>query len=835
MEAGMNSNQQRFCSVWLGSAILFIGMARAADTLPGTAAIPWPEPDLSARLMDGAHVFVERKIGEARDKRARHWNHDFTSPEGYERSVAPNRERFRKMIGVVDARVVPVPMEIFGEAGSTKASDVARMAKASDGVIVGNPALLDEPAKSEMRPGLVAETDAFRIWQVRWPVLDRVWSEGLMLEPIKTEAPSRIKLGAEAENLLREKPRHVIMVPDATETPEQLAGVAEGDPGRREFVRRLVTQGFTVIIPTILDRELYLDRPGLEDKLKKAEISHREWIYRQAFHLGRHIIGYEVQKVLAAVDWIELTAPGGTIGVAGWGDGGQLAFYAGACDTRITATLVGGYFQSRERIWAEPIDRNLFGFLNEFGDAEISSLFPPRALLIDDRPGGQITTPKGEFAHLPDLEFTHFGMTGQKWSFPFANRASVLLTDSLSWRFFTEPASSVENPLGYLQNGLSANVDLSVMEDLRAKFSPKTRRDRLFAQMEDHTQQLIRDADRVRDEWFLFQAEPKLRPGGWSTEKAHPTLDPANFIEKAKAYREIFAKEAMGSFDEPLAQPNPRSRKVAETEKWTAWDVVLDVYHDLFAWGTLVLPKDLKADEKRPVVVCQHGRNGLPRDTINASNPAYNDFAAKLAERGFITFAPHNLYRGEDRYRWLDRKANAIGCTLFSFIIPSHRQILDWLKTQPNVDPARIAFYGLSYGGETAMRVPPLLEDYAVTICSGDFNQWTRKVAATDFPNGFMPSIEWEMPYWNLGNTFDYSEMAALIFPRPFMVERGHHDRVSTDAWVAHEYAKVRWLYAQFGMADRTAIEFFQGGHSINGQGSFDFLHKHLNWPVPGN
>src|SRR5262245_8559306 len=30
-------------------------------------------------------------------------------------------------------------------------------------------------------------------------------------------------------------------------------------------------------------------------------------------------------------------------------------------------------------------------------------------------------------------------------------------------------------------------------------------------------------------------------------------------------------------------------------------------------------------------------------------------------------------------------------------------------------------------------------------------------------------------------------------------------------------------LYAQLGLADRTEIEFFQGGHSINGEGAFDF------------
>ncbi len=89
------------------------------------------------------------------------------------------------------------------------------------------------------------------------------------------------------------------------------------------------------------------------------------------------------------------------------------------------------------------------------------------------------------------------------------------------------------------------------------------------------------------------------------------------------------------------------------------------------------------------------------------------------------------------------------------------------------------------------------------------------------------------MPYFNMGNTFDYAEMAYLIFPRPFMVERGHHDHVSEDRLVAYEYAKVRWLYVQFGLSDRTQMEYFNGGHTINGQGTFGFLCKHLDWPCP--
>jgi hypothetical protein len=75
--------------------------------------------------------------------------------------------------------------------------------------------------------------------------------------------------------------------------------------------------------------------------------------------------------------------------------------------------------------------------------------------------------------------------------------------------------------------------------------------------------------------------------------------------------------------------------------------------------------------------------------------------------------------------------------------------------------------------------------------------------------------------------------MAALIAPRPFMVERGHDDGVGLDEYVAFEYAKVRRLYARLGLADRTAIEFFSGGHEINGKGTFAFLHRHLKWPEP--
>lgn len=156
---------------------------------------------------------------------------------------------------------------------------------------------------------------------------------------------------------------------------------------------------------------------------------------------------------------------------------------------------------------------------------------------------------------------------------------------------------------------------------------------------------------------------------------------------------------------------------------------------------------------------------------------------------------------------------------------------MNWLSSLPNVDPNRIAFYGLSYGGKTAMRVPALVPQYCLSICSGDFNEWIWKNATLDWEGSYVGTGEYEIFEFNLGNTFSYAEMAALICPRPFMVERGHHDGVGLDEWVAHEYAKVRLLYSDLKIPDQTTIEFFDGPHEIHGVGTFDFLHQKLKWP----
>jgi hypothetical protein len=60
--------------------------AQQLHTLPGTEPLTW-QGDLSERMMDGAHRFVERKLDESLDSRQQYWRRDFSTRQAYERSV----------------------------------------------------------------------------------------------------------------------------------------------------------------------------------------------------------------------------------------------------------------------------------------------------------------------------------------------------------------------------------------------------------------------------------------------------------------------------------------------------------------------------------------------------------------------------------------------------------------------------------------------------------------------------------------------------------------------------------------------------------------------------
>ena len=508
-----------------------------SSPLPGTQLLTWDD-DLSERMMDGAHRYVQRKITESLQNRKQFWHRDFSSRAAYEKSVEPNRAYFRHIVGAVDERV-PVTMERFGD---------------------------------ELNPAQVAETDGYRIHQVFWPVFERVRGEGLLLEP---KTPPR---------------GYVVALPDADQTPEQLAGLTAGIEPVSQFARRLVENGFSVIVPVLVDRT---SRWSGHPDIHMTDQTHREWIYRQAFHMGRHIIGYEVQKVLAAVDWFKRQSSEARVGVAGYGEGGLIAFYAAALDTRIDAALVSGYFDSRQGVWSEPIYRNVWALLTQFGDAEVATLIAPRGFVVEYSKFPKAANQKGDL-RTPDFqtvrnEFFRIESLLEPGFFP---NQFIFDVETHAVDFGSPLAVKTFAQMLEVQAGLTLSDTLP--QDQRRSFSPDDRQKRQVKDLENHTQWLVRESEHVRERWFLYKVMPELADETWSMELRHPTFPPAKFIQGARWYRHYFSEEVLGKFQEPLLAPNPRTRQIYDKPKWTGHEVVLDVWPEVFAWGILLLPKDLK-------------------------------------------------------------------------------------------------------------------------------------------------------------------------------------------------------------------------------------------------
>lgn len=720
-------------------------------------------------IIDGVRTFYENRIPEIKARRELYWDRDTSSAEAYNVSVAPNRDRFRSILGAVDERV-PVFMEKLNK---------------------------------------VAETENYTIYEVQWPVLKEIIPGPPLQDWPELDVPHKV-FGEGLYLEVKGKPKgYTIAVPDADQQPEELAGLISTAEGNSDFARHLAENGYNVVIPVIIDRTNRWSRG--------TDRSSRSWIYSQGHEMGRTVAGYEIQKLEALVDWFE--EQGGNnanIGIAGYGEGGLLAFYTAALDTRIDAALVSGYFAPRERIWEEPIYRNVWGLLHEFGDAELASLIAPRSLIV-------------EYSKVPEYDSEQnsgkkIEPPGKLWTHPFSEvekefkRIGKLTGKQIGERTLLNNEDQKEAPycayntMNHFMKQLGHTDPVALTTDLPVKLRQNVntteRMGRMVEQMVGHTQLLLRNSEYVRKKF---------------TET----------IDDQEQLRHFFNHELAGYVDNDFLPLNARTKLFDDQPDYVCYDVVLDVLPNVSLWGIISIPKDIKKGEKRPVIVLQHGRGGMPTTALN-EGAGYFSAGRKLTERGFIVFTPFGNWTGETRFRWIDRIAKPVKAGQWSTVGRQHQQLIRWLSVLPFVDTSRIALYGKSIGGQTASIIASMLPEYALSINCAYFNESARKESSIYFPASFVYHVDSEMPMWNRGHTLEYAEMANyLIYPRPFMVEHGKQDGIAPPGWVEHEYEKVKRYYEKMGKGELTVLDLHEGGHIINEVVSFPFLHKYLNWPLP--
>ncbi|MBM3763562.1 MAG: hypothetical protein FJW36_25430 [Acidobacteria bacterium] len=301
----------------------------------------------------------------------------------------------------------------------------------------------------------------------------------------------------------------------------------------------------------------------------------------------------------------------------------------------------------------------------------------------------------------------------------------------------------------------------------------------------------------------------------------------------ARAVARRWHEEVVGELPRYTAAFRPRERTVVEDTGWTGLSITIDALPGVVAQGVMLKPKGLREFERRPLVIVQHGLMGSPQSLFHqpsdtADYRTYRNFAERLVAAGFIVFCPQNPYSGE--FRHLQLLANPRGLSLFSFVEAQYRRTLDYLSTLPFVDSKRIVYYGLSYGGATALRVPVFDSRFRGIVCGGNFNEWIRKLISPELPYSYVHTKEYEIYEWNMANIASHAELAALgsmlhSKPIPFLVERGHRDKVGTDEWVVYEFERLKgYVKAPFNRR----LAFFDGEHRTDGAAAIPFLKEVL-------
>ena len=161
-----------------------------AEPLAGTKPLVIDRP-LDEVMVDGIDRFALREIAASVDRRETLWSRDFSSPEAYDKSVAPNREHLRTILGVVDPRVEAKALEMVA---------------------------------TNFQSALVARGPHYNVLAVRWPVLDGVTAEGLLLQP--GDSPVA----------------RVVVLPDADWTPEMIVGLTQGVAEESQIARHFTAR-----------------------------------------------------------------------------------------------------------------------------------------------------------------------------------------------------------------------------------------------------------------------------------------------------------------------------------------------------------------------------------------------------------------------------------------------------------------------------------------------------------------------------------------------------------------------------------------------------------------
>ena len=245
------------------------------------------------------------------------------------------------------------------------------------------------------------------------------------------------------------------------------------------------------------------------------------------------------------------------------------------------------------------------------------------------------------------------------------------------------------------------------------------------------------------------------------------------------------------------------------------------------AEGMLAIPK---SKSPVPLVVAQHGIGSQPEHVFGLIDPegAYHSFGRRLVEAGFAVLAPMNLFDGPPRGR-ITRLARLVGTTLLGLELVRMQRLLDIVLQRPEIDPARVGFWGLSLGGMAAQFWAPLEPRLRAVISAAWFNSRLDKMVIPDPRYScFLDTPEDHAFIHGWLTEFTDSDLLSLVCPRPLLIQAGKADGIAWYPQVLEEFGALKVHYDRLGLAGHCAIDLHEGGHEVRLESGIAWLKKWL-------
>ena len=213
-------------------------------------------------------------------------------------------------------------------------------------------------------------------------------------------------------------------------------------------------------------------------------------------------------------------------------------------------------------------------------------------------------------------------------------------------------------------------------------------------------------------------------------------------------------------------------------------------------------------------------------EVVGLAGDPDQSYAAELAERGYITFAPdaiafeeRNWSGGTFQAEYYELASRLVaGRTLLAKVLHDASVGIDYLESREEVDRARIGFLGHSYGGRMAIWMPAIDRRIKASVsncgCVNYRNSLSREAG-----------IQMEFCVPGVMEVGDIEEIVALVAPTPLYISAGEQDKWSRGAQELFDAAKSAFS------AGNLQLKIWPGGHAFTTamrQHAYAFLDRYL-------